>query len=118
MWFLAKAAQKYQTDLATTMPMKGSITSMDPQVNLPFNEYYEAVFNRTGTSEHLTGGNPMLAQDDGGVVDTELRVYGTTNVRVCDGSIFPYQPSAHPMGVTYAIAVMAGMYREPCQSMH
>ena len=28
-------------------------------------------------------------------------------MRVVDGSIFPYQPSAHPMGLTYAVAVHA-----------
>jgi len=108
MWFLAKAAQHYETSLATTMPMKSIITSSDPPYDLPFDQYYEAVYTRTGTSEHLTGGNPMLARDDGGVVDTELRVYGTQNVRIVDGSIFPYQPSAHPMGLTYAVAVRAG----------
>ncbi|KAK5130020.1 hypothetical protein LTR08_002536 [Meristemomyces frigidus] len=107
MWFLAKAAQTYETRLATNIPMKNIITSTDPQYDLPWDQYYEAVFQRTGTSEHLTGGNPMLPLEDGGVVDSELKVYGTQNVRVVDGSIFPYQPSAHPMGLTYAVAVRA-----------
>jgi len=49
----------------------------------------------------------MLPLEDGGVVDMQLKVYGTQNVRVVDGSIFPYQPSAHPMGLTYAVAVRA-----------
>jgi len=43
----------------------------------------------------------------GGVVDPQLLVYGTTNVRIVDGSVFPFQPSAHPMGLTYALAVRA-----------
>lgn len=49
----------------------------------------------------------MLPQSAGGAVDANMLVYGTQNVRVVDGSIFPYQPSAHPMGLTYAVAVHA-----------
>ena len=49
----------------------------------------------------------MLPRSAGGVVDAQMLVYGTSNVRVVDGSIFPYQPSAHPMGLTYAVAVHA-----------
>ncbi|KAI1391700.1 uncharacterized protein F4822DRAFT_193133 [Hypoxylon trugodes] len=108
MWFLAKAAQFWETKIATTPPMRDIITSVDPPHDLPFEEYYAIVKQRTGTSEHLTGGNPMLAKKAGGVVDTNLLVYGTNNVRVVDGSVFPYQPSAHPMGLTYALAVKAG----------
>ncbi|CAK4033075.1 alcohol oxidase [Lecanosticta acicola] len=112
MWFLAKAAQNYQTKLATTSPMKNLITWSDPPYNLPFEDYYPHIFNRTGSSQHLTGGNPMLPQTEGGVVDTNLLVYGTQNVRIVDGSVFPYQPSAHPMGLTYALAVMAARILE------
>lgn len=54
----------------------------------------------------------MLPRNAGGVVDTNLLVYGTKNVRVVDGSVFPYQPSAHPMGLTYALAVMAARILE------
>ena len=87
--------------------MSNAITWSDPPYDLPFSQYYTHVFNRTGSSQHLTGGNPMLSLSDGGVVDTNLLVYGTRNVRIVDGSVFPYQPSAHPMGLTYALAVKA-----------
>ncbi|KAF7189824.1 Dehydrogenase citC, partial [Pseudocercospora fuligena] len=107
MWLLAKAAQYYETKLATTAPMNNIITSTDPPYDLPFDQYYQAVFTRTGSSQHLTGGNPMLPREAGGVIDTNMLVYGTQNVRIVDGSIFPYQPSAHPMGLTYAVAVRA-----------
>ncbi|KAK5080014.1 hypothetical protein LTR70_009024 [Exophiala xenobiotica] len=107
MWFLAKASQYYVSRLATTEPMASLITGTTPDYRLPFNEWYDAIFQWTGSSQHLTGGNPMLPRDAGGVVDTDLLVYGTNNVRVVDGSVFPYQPSAHPMGVTYALAVRA-----------
>ena len=107
MWFLAKASQYYVSRVATTEPMASLITGTTPDYRLPFDQWYEAIFQWTGSSQHLTGGNPMLPREAGGVVDTELLVYGTTNVRVVDGSVFPYQPSAHPMGVTYALAVRA-----------
>lgn len=110
MWFLAKATQFWETKVATTTPMRDIITSVDPPFDLPFEQYYSVVKKRTGTSEHLTGGNPMLAQEEGGVVDTNLLVYGTNNVRIVDGSVFPYQPSAHPMGLTYALAMRAGKH--------
>jgi choline dehydrogenase len=107
MWFLAKASQYYTILLATSAPLNSIVTATVPDYNLPFEEWYESIFQQTGSSQHLTGGNPMLERQAGGVVDTELKVYGTTNVRVVDGSVFPYQPSAHPMGVTYALAVRA-----------
>ncbi|KAF3003249.1 hypothetical protein E8E14_001043 [Neopestalotiopsis sp. 37M] len=107
MWFLAKAAQHYTAVLATAEPMAGLITGTIPDYRLPFDQWYDAVFRQTGSSQHLTGGNPMLPREAGGAVDASLLVYGTTNVRVVDGSVFPYQPSAHPMGVTYALAVRA-----------
>ncbi|KAI4601327.1 hypothetical protein KJ359_012518 [Pestalotiopsis sp. 9143b] len=107
MWFLAKAAQHYATVLATAEPMAGLVTGTIPDYRLPFDQWYDAVFEQTGSSQHLTGGNPMLPMKAGGAVDAGLLVYGTTNVRVVDGSVFPYQPSAHPMGVTYALAVRA-----------
>ena len=37
----------------------------------------------------------MLPLSQGGVVDTDLRVYGLTNVRVADSSVFPIQFAAH-----------------------
>ena len=87
--------------------MNDIVTATVPDYKLPFEDWYEAIFQQTGSSQHLTGGNPMLGRQAGGVVDKELKVYGTSNVRVVDGSVFPYQPSAHPMGVTYALAVRA-----------
>lgn len=92
--------------------MSNAITWSDPPYTLPFQDYYIHVFNRTGSSQHLTGGNPILSLADGGVVDTNLLVYGTRNVRIVDGSVFPYQPSAHPMGLTYALAVKAAKILE------
>lgn len=49
----------------------------------------------------------MLPQDQGGVVDANLRVYGLANVRVADASVAPIALSTHLMSSTYAIAEQA-----------
>ena len=45
-----------------------------------------------------------MSRELGGVVDPEVRVYGTANVRVVDASIFPTQISGHTTATLYAIA--------------
>ncbi|KAH9913050.1 GMC oxidoreductase-domain-containing protein [Amylocystis lapponica] len=49
----------------------------------------------------------MLPEASGGVVDNELRVYGTKNLRVVDLSIVPLHFAAHAMSTVYALAEMA-----------
>lgn len=46
----------------------------------------------------------MMPRELGGVVDKELRVYGTSNVRVVDASVLPLQVSGHPTATLYAVA--------------
>lgn len=49
----------------------------------------------------------MLPKEAGGVVDSELFVYGISNVRVVDAGIFPFQVSGHPSSTVYAVAERA-----------
>jgi choline dehydrogenase-like flavoprotein len=56
---------------------------------------------------HVIGTAAMLPRADGGVVDTNLKVYGTTNVRVVDASIMPLHVSGHLSSLVYAIALKA-----------
>jgi choline dehydrogenase-like flavoprotein len=49
----------------------------------------------------------MLPRDKGGVVDAELRVYGTKNVRVVDASVLPFQITGHLTSTLYAVAERA-----------
>jgi choline dehydrogenase len=49
----------------------------------------------------------MMARELGGVVDPELRVYGTDNVRVVDASVLPLQISGHLTSTLYAVAQRA-----------
>lgn len=60
--------------------------------------------NDIGTTYHPIGTCSMLPRDKGGVVDTNLLVYGTANIRVIDSSIIPLHMSAHTMGTTYGVA--------------
>lgn len=56
------------------------------------------------TCYHPIGTASMLPKDEGGVVDTELKVYGTKNLRVIDASIFPLHIQGNIMSLVYAVA--------------
>jgi choline dehydrogenase-like flavoprotein len=49
----------------------------------------------------------MMPKKLGGVVDAQLKVYGTGNVRVVDASVMPFQVSGHLTSTLYAIAEKA-----------
>ena len=66
------------------------------------------ILNRgIGTEYHYSGTAAMLPLELGGVVDSELRVYGTSNLRIVDISIFSVIPGAHLQAVVYAVAEKA-----------
>ena len=46
----------------------------------------------------------MLPQDKGGVVDKNLMVYGTSNLRVIDASVVPFVVASHFMSLVYGVA--------------
>ena len=59
------------------------------------------------TLNHPVGTCAMAPEDWGGVVSPELMVYGTSNLRVIDASIFPLHIAAHPAATVYAVAEKA-----------
>ena len=56
---------------------------------------------------HPVGTTAMMAGELGGVVDCELKVYGTNNVRVVDAGVFPAQVDGHLTATLYAVAERA-----------
>ncbi|KAI6109389.1 hypothetical protein EDD16DRAFT_1706510 [Pisolithus croceorrhizus] len=61
---------------------------------------------RADSMYHYSSTCRMAPLDDPlpGVVDNDLRVHGTTNLRIADASIFPAVPAAHPQALVYAVA--------------
>ncbi|KAI9375356.1 hypothetical protein BJX61DRAFT_549670 [Aspergillus egyptiacus] len=57
---------------------------------------------------HPSGTCTMLKREDGGCLDSKLRLYGSRGrVRVVDASIFPVVPSTHLQSTVYAVAEKA-----------
>ncbi|KAJ8517226.1 hypothetical protein ONZ45_g5550 [Pleurotus djamor] len=67
----------------------------------------EYIKDRLLTVHHPVGTASMLPREDGGVVDSQLRVYGTSHLRIVDCSIIPLQISANIQTLAYAIAEKA-----------
>jgi len=55
------------------------------------------------TMFHPVGTSAMQPREIGGVVDYNLMVYGTRNLRVVDASIMPLIPGTHLQSTVYAI---------------
>ncbi|KAF7561251.1 hypothetical protein G7046_g2876 [Stylonectria norvegica] len=59
------------------------------------------------TEFHPSGTTAMMPLSMGGVVDSNLKVYGTCNLRVVDAGVFPIIPAAHLSAVVYGVAEKA-----------
>ncbi|KAI9049974.1 hypothetical protein LZ554_006120 [Drepanopeziza brunnea f. sp. 'monogermtubi'] len=60
-----------------------------------------------GILYHPAGTCKMGARAEGGVVDTQLKVYGVQGLRVVDSSTIPILPATHIMTTVYAVAEKA-----------
>lgn len=56
---------------------------------------------------HPCGTTVMLPRETGGVVAPDLKIYGVSNVRVVDASVFPVIPQANPVSTVYTVAERA-----------
>lgn len=55
-------------------------------------------------AHHFMGTCSMMPRELGGVVDTELRLHGCRNLRVCDASVIPLSPRTNPQATVYGVA--------------
>lgn len=56
------------------------------------------------TLYHPAGSCKLGPRAEGGVVDPELKVYGTANLRIVDSSVMPLLPATHIMTAVYGVA--------------
>lgn len=56
---------------------------------------------------HVVGTAAMLPREQGGVVDSHLKVYGTQNLRVVDASVIPIIPRGNTQATVFAVAEKA-----------
>ncbi|KAJ7259668.1 GMC oxidoreductase [Mycena rebaudengoi] len=103
------SAIKFARKVAATEDLKHVMTQEvvpGPEIQTD-EEIKEFIRSTVSTVFHPIGTASMLPRDQGGVVDTSLRVYGTANLRVVDASIIPIQVSAHTQATVYAVAEKA-----------
>ncbi|KAJ7636186.1 GMC oxidoreductase [Roridomyces roridus] len=100
---------KYIRGLAATEPMKSAIVrEVDPGPEYISDEdIREYIKKYHWTTWHTIGSCSMLPKEKNGVVDPELKVYGTTNLRVVDLSVIPLHIAAHTQTTVYMIAEKA-----------
>lgn len=98
------AAIMYLGRLLTTEPMQ----LLQPDIDLASFEDPSALLQQIKagvmTMYHPSCSCPMLPRRLGGVVDPELLVYGTQNLRIADASIMPMIPAGHLQAIVYGIA--------------
>lgn len=66
------------------------------------------------TYSHPCCTTPMMKQEQGGVVDAYLNVWGTNRLRVVDASVMPMIPATHTSATVYAVAEKAADIIKGC----
>ncbi|KAH9019319.1 GMC oxidoreductase [Lactarius deliciosus] len=110
--FSSEQGAKFARQIAQTQPLAGAlITELFPGTDVNTDDTWDNwVAQSVGTEFHPSSTCAMLPLAQGGVVDTDLHVYGLANVRVADSSVFPMQFAAHLMAPTYGLAEQACQY--------
>ena len=83
-------------------PGLGNVT-----INATDAEWADFIKQSFAPNNHPVGSTAMMSRELGGVVDCDLKVYGTNNVRVVDTGIFPAQVDGHLTSTLYAVAERA-----------
>ncbi|KAA1078614.1 hypothetical protein PGTUg99_014120 [Puccinia graminis f. sp. tritici] len=77
-----------------------------PSVNSD-DQILDWIKNNLMTVWHAACTCAMRTKDQGGVLDSHFKVYGTKGLRVVDASAFPALPPGHPQSTVYMIAERA-----------
>jgi len=84
------------------MHLNGASSTYDPS-------YYSWRQRLSSAAHHL--GTARMSTDAGsGCVDSNLKIFGSNNVYVCDGSVFPTSGNANPTFTCMALAERLGRY--------
>ena len=98
-------ALRFNRQILATPPMfELQAAQFVPPVNADDDALSQIINNGIRTEFHPSGTLAMLPLEQGGVVDSHLRVWGTQNLRVVDAGIFPLIPAAHLQAVVYGVA--------------
>ena len=110
----AVTSAEYLRKIANTPPLSQIWTSeYEPSLNVvgmgPDSDaqWREWIAGSLQSTNHPVGTCAMIPRALGGVVDTDLRVHGTSNLRIVDASVFPVLISGHPQTLIYGIAEIA-----------
>lgn len=104
------AIRKVRDFMAADSLASLNITEVVPGAEYQTDEELETLLRTSlyGPSfAHPAGTAAMMPRELGGVVDSELRVYGVEGVWVVDASIIPILPAAHTQATVYAAAEYA-----------
>ncbi|KAJ7643355.1 alcohol oxidase [Mycena polygramma] len=98
---------KFILKLGQTAPLSQDINQLIEPTATSDADLIQWIRNTLSPGDHLLGTAAMATRALGGVVDSTLTVYGTTNLRVVDASIMPFTIAAHLQSTVYAIAEKA-----------
>ncbi|CAE6430180.1 unnamed protein product [Rhizoctonia solani] len=104
-------ALKFGLKIFQTEPLASLVVArQDPSPEISSDDAYtEYVKSNARTIHHPIGTAALAPRAIGGVVDTSLKVYGTSNVRVADASIIPIHMGTHLSRTVYGIAERAAV---------
>ncbi|KAG6811803.1 hypothetical protein H0H92_005726, partial [Tricholoma furcatifolium] len=107
LYVMAASAQRVQ-QIVSTPPLSDYIAApITPAAGVTSLEDLSYVQAEASYTNHIMGTALMAPQEIGGVVDSNLKVYGTQNVYVVDASVIPLEPAAHLQATVYAVAERA-----------
>ncbi|EUC61273.1 glucose dehydrogenase [Rhizoctonia solani AG-3 Rhs1AP] len=100
---------KFAQKLSETEPLASMIASRQEPAPGVVSDIALANYIKANVESihHPIGTVSLAPKDYGGVVDAQLKVYGTANVRVVDASVIPLHIGSHPQRTVYGIAEKA-----------